>query len=39
MWNAYQGGGSDQLGNIVSGYEFITKITGNRVFGKVYLIL
>lgn len=26
-------GGNDQLGNIVSGYEFITKLTGNKVFG------
>ncbi|XP_008827869.2 tyrosine--tRNA ligase, mitochondrial isoform X4 [Nannospalax galili] len=26
-------GGSDQLGNIVSGYEFIHKLTGEDVFG------
>ncbi|XP_007941349.1 tyrosine--tRNA ligase, mitochondrial [Orycteropus afer afer] len=26
-------GGSDQLGNIVSGYEFIHKLTGKDVFG------
>ncbi|XP_019481242.1 PREDICTED: tyrosine--tRNA ligase, mitochondrial [Hipposideros armiger] len=26
-------GGSDQLGNIVSGYEFINKLTGEDVFG------
>ncbi|XP_068950944.1 tyrosine--tRNA ligase, mitochondrial [Petaurus breviceps papuanus] len=26
-------GGSDQLGNIVSGYEFIHKVTGEDVFG------
>lgn len=26
-------GGSDQLGNIMSGYEFINKLTGEDVFG------
>ena len=31
-------GGSDQLGNIISGYEFINKLPGVDVFGITLLI-
>lgn len=34
----FQIGGNDQLGNIVSGYELIKRITNESVFGKrIYL--
>lgn len=34
MFVSVQIGGGDQLGNIVAGYDFISKVTRQKVFGE-----